>query len=112
MGVGGTKQAGRREDRWLGNVSSEFIVAGVMGPGKMGLQWKSELCPRERQGAGPGGEERMSRAHTGRARLLAMGLTPSLSVPIVITLELLSDSLSMNCKETPWVGNKHPRKST
>lgn len=75
-----------RWERWkaggLENVSSEFIVAGVTGPSKTELQRKSELCP-----PGPGREERMSRDLTDRARLFVVGLTPSLSVSIVRTLD-------------------------
>lgn len=80
-----------RWERWkaggLENVSSEFIVAGVTGPSKMELQRKSELCRHELQGAGPGGEERMSRDLTSRTRLFVVGLTPFLSVSIVRTLD-------------------------
>lgn len=79
-----------RWERWkvggLENVSSEFIVAGVTGPSKTELQRKSELCPHEHQGVGPGGEERMSRDFTDRARLFVVGLTPSSPVSTVMTL--------------------------
>lgn len=67
-----------RWERWkaggLENVSSEFIVAGVTGPSKTELQWKSELCRHELQGSGPGGEERMSRDLTDRGQVVCGGL--------------------------------------
>lgn len=84
----------------LENVSSEFIVAGVTGPSKMELQWKSELCPHEHQGAGPGGAERMSIAE-GQVACSRLDTFPV--CPHSHYLGLLSDILSSNLKH--WVSS-------